>query len=516
MASITATPNKLFIENYKILQKGKEHNTTLSHNYHSVDLVTGKLEEPSQPNLLIGFSLDHSGSMAGSFTSTKNHTPLQHCLHTVNNIVDYLGDMHDDNPNLNISVTLNAFDNQIKNCGHYNVGDDIEEAKFLAKINKLKPRGGTNISGAFESLKNLPIYSQTSDSQKAHILLTDGQPNEGKTSAEGITEQNPGGKQFYIGYGIDHDANLLQKMAELTNGTYSFVESFENAGMVYGEIIHSLLYDAVKNITVTVKGAEVYDFTKNEWTSKIKFNNFASEHTQSLILRSSWNSVELVTVNIIYTETGNGVIHSKTDNFNCYNCTNGESKQSNRDVDVEKQMFRQRALEGLFHAKNADYESKNSLKTQLIELEKEMKEFMDAKNLTDDAFMQKLLGDVYVAYTGMDCYGAGNAFIAARLVTQGNQMAYDVNNVDVLDRQNAVDLGDELFGGHTLSAASSFPRQSSAPVSAGEICTTIRMPKPGMLRQSSCYTTPTQATVMRACSQPISPPISDTEEITEE
>ena len=105
-------------------------------------------------------------------------------------------------------------------------------------------------------------------------------------------------------------------MAELSNGTYHFVDSIENAGMVYGEIIHGLLYAAVKDITVTVTGAEVYDFTKNKWSNTVKFNTFASQHTQSLILRSSWDSVDIVTVNIVYTETGNGVIHSKTDSFN--------------------------------------------------------------------------------------------------------------------------------------------------------------------------------------------------------
>ena len=51
MASITthtqeqSTENKLFIENYKILQTAPEdkEETTLRHNYHTVDVVTNKL-----------------------------------------------------------------------------------------------------------------------------------------------------------------------------------------------------------------------------------------------------------------------------------------------------------------------------------------------------------------------------------------------------------------------------------------------------------------------------------------
>ena len=55
MASITThtqkptTENKLFIENYKILQSAPEskEESTLTHNYHTVDLVTNKLSTMS-------------------------------------------------------------------------------------------------------------------------------------------------------------------------------------------------------------------------------------------------------------------------------------------------------------------------------------------------------------------------------------------------------------------------------------------------------------------------------------
>ena len=60
-------------------------------------------------------------------------------------------------------------------------------------------------------------------------------------------------------------------MAKLSNGSYHFVDTIENAGMVYGEIIHSLLYKTVEDIKVYVEGVEVYDFNENCWTNKVKF-----------------------------------------------------------------------------------------------------------------------------------------------------------------------------------------------------------------------------------------------------
>ncbi len=511
MTSITTntqptTDNKLFIENYKILQGSPESDTKLSHNFHTVDLATAKLKNVALKELLLALNIDRSGSMGSS--SKDGYTALQHTIHTTKNIISYLEELKEENPELNLNLLINLFDDRNTMIGHYEIGQKSEEAKkeYIKKLEKVQPRGTTNISGAFEKIKEDTIYNSTPNEKKAHILMTDGRPNVGKTSAEGIVENNPGGNQIYIGYGTRHDAVLLQKMTELAKGSYHFVDSIENAGMVYGEIIHGLLYAAVKDISVVVKGAEVYDFTTNTWSNKMSFNTFASEHTQSLIMRNSWDTVEPISFNIVYTETGNNMKHSKTEVFNSYNCTNGESKESGRNTDVEKQMFRQKALDALFKAKPlAGLGYKNiTFKKELVELQKDLKEFMKRNKLEDDAFMQKLVTDVYVAYTGIDSYN-GPAFINARRATQGYQRAYDVNNFDGLTRQNAMDLGDAIFGAPGGGQPESYrhtdiaKRCLSAPQSAPDLM--MEPPTLNTMRQTSCYTTPTQATVMRTCSQ---------------
>ena len=499
MASITThtqkptTENKLFIENYKILQSAPEskEESTLTHNYHTVDLVTNKLSTMSLKKMLLALNIDRSGSM--SSMASDGHSSLEHTIHTTKNIIDYLEELKEDNPDIDIGVIVNAFDNKMKAIGYLKIGNNKEKKEYFEKLENLTPRGSTNISGAFEAIKEDEIYKTTPDDKKAHILMTDGRPNMGKNSANGILESNPGGTQICIGYGTDHDAKLLQNISEKSNGDYHFVDSIENAGMVYGEVIHSLLYCAVKDIKIQVTGAEVYDFTKNIWANSVKFSSFASEHTQSLILRSEWDSVDTVSVNIIYTESGNKVKHTKTDVFSSYNCTNGESKIDTRDTYVEKQMFRQRTMDGLFRAKNVEYSDRETLKNELIILEKEIKAFMKTNNMGDDAFMQKLVADVYVAYTGMDS-DCGVAFIGSRLTGQGNQRAYEVNNLGALS--NATDA--------IFSSVTGFGRCSSAPELNQGNTEKMSMTAPVQnLRQASCYTTPTQATVMRVCSQQV-------------
>ena len=523
MSSLASSPNttqnKLFIENYKILQTSKEADSKLTHNYHTVDLVTGKLTSVALNELLLALNIDRSGSM-GSMAK-DGHTALQHTIHTTKNIINYLEELWEENPELNLSLIINLFDDRNTMIGHYKIGQkgrrESLRKQFIEKLEKATPRGSTNISGALKEIKDNAIYAATPDDKKAHILMTDGRPNIGNTSAIGINVNNPGGTQICLGYSTDHDAVLLQKMTELSAGSYHFVDSIENAGMVYGEIIHALLYAAVKDISVRVRGAEVYDFTTNSWSNTVKFNSFASEHTQSLIMRSTWDSVEPINFNIVYTETGNNVTHSKTEVFNSYNCTNGESKENGRDTDVEKQMFRQKALDALFRAKIVQMDSeKDKLKKELLELEKSLKEFMKKNKLEDDAFMQKLVTDVYVAYTGMESYNRA-AFIGSRLTSQGRQQAYDISNFDGLT--NTRTLGaDMLFNSapRNLRRASlptfgsRVPERFSQPKASEPKFERMMAPPTLSLRQTSCYTTPTQADAMRTCSQQV--PFDDEED----
>jgi hypothetical protein len=473
---MSTSSSKLTTQNYQILQKSVEASSSLSHNYHTIDLVAVKLNYVSVDNLCLAFNIDRSGSMESR--SDDGYSALEHTIHTTKNIINYLGELKEETPALKLNILVNAFDNKNTMIGCLEIGDkDTDE--FTKKLEKLKPRGATNICGAFEKIKENEKYNSIPEGNKAHILMTDGQPNAGKTSAKGIIEYSPGGRQIMIGYGTGHDAVLLQKMVELTKGTYHFVDSIENAGMVYGEIIHGLLFTAVKNIKVSVVGAEVYDFTKNEWGVSVEFAYFASEHTQSLIMRSTWDSVEPISIKSEWVEDNNN--RGRTDVFTSYNCTDGEVKESDRNISVEKQMFRQKAMDALFRAKIVtDNDEKTTLSEELLKLQTTLEEFMAKNNLEDDAFMQKLVTDVYVAYKGIYSRN-GTAFIGSRLSSQGNQQAYDINNFDGLTEN----LESMIFGSPGVS-----PRHN-----------VMSAPRLNNLRQTSCYTTPTQKIVMRSCSQ---------------
>ena len=495
-----SSSNFLFMENYQILQKSPETGGNLSHNYHTLDLVTSQNDNIVE-EFTLGINLDMSGSMSVRPTSDKSI--LDYCIHTVINLIKYLERVYIDNEHINITLIINAFDDKIEKLGILKIGQD--STNMIKKLQTLYPRGGTDISNAFNEMSTNTIYKECDNTKKAHILFTDGMPTHGSISAEGILKGNPGGDQVFIGYGSGHDAKLLQKMAKLSNGSYHFVDTIENAGMVYGEIIHSLLYKTVEDVKVYVEGVEVYDFNENCWTNKLNFKSFASEHVQTLVMRSPWNSVELSKCNIIYTESKNKILHSKTDSYNVYNCTNGEAKEYDRNISVEKQMFRQRTMEMLNEAMvinefQEPYKTPSDeyydFKKKLDEFYGELKKFMEIKKLNDDAFMIKLLGDIYTASNSMS-----SAFIGSRLTSQGLQRAYQVNYTpDMFDFEDHMFRSASVNNTHDGMMRSStlpIPRRLNFDTDDNDRALT---PPPTMARETSCYTTPSQINVMRCVS----------------
>ena len=92
MTSITTntpTNNKLFIETYAILQSSSEADTKLSHNFHTVNRVTGKLTGVALKKLMLALNVDRSGSMGSS--SKDGHTALEHTIHTTKNTTFPMG-----------------------------------------------------------------------------------------------------------------------------------------------------------------------------------------------------------------------------------------------------------------------------------------------------------------------------------------------------------------------------------------------------------------------------------------
>jgi hypothetical protein len=96
---------------------------------------------------------------------------------------------------------------------------------------------------------------------RSTFLFTDGLANVGITKADDIKEAAQGklkemGDQIStlstFGFGGDHDANLLQGLAEVGEGMYTYVESEDMIGAAFGEALGGLLSTTHQNVCLTL------------------------------------------------------------------------------------------------------------------------------------------------------------------------------------------------------------------------------------------------------------------------
>lgn len=120
------------------------------------------------------------------------------------------------------------------------------KALLQSTIEGIQAEGCTNLSAAFACIKS--VLPDSSMSVKTGvIILTDGYANRGVRSSAGlldILEQvrvyAPSLTFQFVGYGTEHNSELLKCMAEKVQGSYSIVENKEGAASVIGDSLGSL------------------------------------------------------------------------------------------------------------------------------------------------------------------------------------------------------------------------------------------------------------------------------------
>jgi hypothetical protein len=371
----------------------------------------------------IVFSVDISGSM--SDICNDGRTKMQHIAHTTRNIIDVFSD----DKTANITVEIHGFDDKLETIvAPTKCTDESRLLMQTAITAKLRPRDSTNIEIA---LKNAKQSLQSINYRKTHIFMTDGQVTAGEKNVEALKEcVDETCPNIFVGFGMDHDAYLLQTLA--TNGSYYYIDHVETAGLAYGEITHGIMYQALENTTITVINGEIYDYRTNTWSNELQIPSLVGEAKKTYHLRSATPSLLKATISGTNVQTKSPI-------------------QEDVDVlpellgsppnDFTKYLYRQRTLELIYEAnelqktenKNARNRSTPYSRTsfanildKLANFLKNMTEYMESKNLTDDDFMKTLCEDISVTTDSLKSCGAniGIAYSAGRARSNGAQGCY--------------------------------------------------------------------------------------------
>jgi len=196
-------------------------------------------------------------------------------------------------------VTFNASSNII--IEHTNVTSEYIDT-FKYAIDMLDAEGGTNLSAGLLNVKSILERTNPSDVSKTGlIILTDGHTNEGVTKSEDIMRLinsikavEPNISITTIGYGEDHNAQLLKDIGIYGGGSYNVVNNIEEVGTVFGDILGGLMTTVAQNVTVTFPSSwnciNMYSKDAVNTSTRIHIGDICAESETIIMFENSDNS----------------------------------------------------------------------------------------------------------------------------------------------------------------------------------------------------------------------------------
>jgi len=386
------------------------------------------------------FTVDCSGSM--SDICSDDRSKMQHIIHTLKNMVLFFND----HPNINVNITVCSFDNLIYETVPRIKVTEETIAEIISKIEKITPRNTTNIELALMNAaeKILEIKTLYPTNIISHIFMTDGETTDGSKNIDRLKSLvNSDIINSFIGFGIDHDACLLNEIASIGKSGYYFIDKLEYAGLVYGEILHGIIYKLLDNVEIQIENGLIYDFKIDEWVRNLQIGNIVSEANKTfniisdvpekcrINIKGSLDNLILIlpstkvddsdltthiyrqrTLQLLYKVNKFCIMKRETETFN--------REHFQRRINDEDNIYRILSRQ------------KKELKLELSNLLEEIKKYMADNDLNEDKILKNLCDDIYISYR---TFGTrlGTMFCAARLTSQGAQRQYTAYDTHTLD-----------------------------------------------------------------------------------
>ncbi len=174
---------------------------------------------------------------------------LENVRNSIKFMLDFLG------PNDKLSIV--TFSQNAKIVVNQTSITPSEKENVNTCISLIKSETNTNLSAGIitcqDCLLNDSAYKQ------GILLLTDGHTNVGLRDTADITKLSsnlvklfPGTSISCIGYGTDHNAELLQGISSEGGATYYVVNDIEDVAQVFGDVLGGLLTCVAQKVTISL------------------------------------------------------------------------------------------------------------------------------------------------------------------------------------------------------------------------------------------------------------------------
>jgi hypothetical protein len=495
--------------------------TNSNTNFGILEVVAQPVDKPLIKDLKIYLNIDISGSMSEHCKDGKEK--IEHIRTIIQNLLRELYEFKEQK----IAIIVNGFESTVHKI--MNIDNLLEQdlaTNVIPKINQLVPLNSTNIEKALKEAKETLDLALNEDldvnvNQVVHIMLTDGNATEGSTNPDTLKTFMPTScKNILLGIGNDYDATALKTMSSCPLTIFKHINEAETAGLCVGELIHSLLFEVINNLKITIKNGEIYDYNKGVWTQTLHVDGIASEQKkvyhirrqeqtpveeqeqEQTVVNLEWMANKTQHHCIIDTNTTNDLtqykfrqnvlelLHSASQIIN--NIQNGTNVLYDhmfgnaQDIFVPYEEHYRQYYEKKQKEKKESEQNIIDIKRQLKSLLIEILKYMDDNNLQDDMFYIILCKDLKVTIDSIDKENA-ELYISARLTSQGSQETYSYNPDDSENDNINDNINDNEEDELVNKLLTSFNHKNNNNNNNKKINNMLKSP----------YTTPRQAKLMR-------------------
>ena len=382
--------------------------------FGTFELEIGKIEMTAKAQE-INIVIDQSGSM--DETCEDGNSKMNQIKHVTKNIMRFVCDIP------NVTIGMNSFNYQVNPVFDRTqiTSGNVEE--LTAKLKEVNAEDGTNIELPLRMLRDLPVANVSivsNETYRNNIFMSDGDANEGATSPDLLAHLvDVHATNYFIGFGLEHNPKLFSALSNRENSSYYFIDKIEKSGIAYGEILQSILYRALTDVTIKIENGLLYDWKTNNWQNEIAIGKMSGEMKRTFHILTSAKRDVKITVLGQNVETGENI--------------ETVVEWMDASTDLSRFIYRQKTQELLHRVKLLNEDSKEDrdkvqeMKVEMKAFMADMVAFMKKNDLKEDRIMKNLCDDIVVIYRTIGT-PFGHMYSCSRQVSNGMERAHNTSD----------------------------------------------------------------------------------------
>ena len=370
--------------------------------------------EPTTEDTFILFTIDKTGSML-------EQGRMDYVKQTFKNIIQFISKC--ESP---VHIRVHAFNDSVQVLVDTIRVTSENADQIINAIANIEAERSTAIDLALtESASAMKSHSDENPGQAIfHIFMTDGEPTVGiKNHSNLAALVDPKFPAIFIGFGQQHNSALLRHLSASHLNRYDIVDNLEHTGVVYGNIMHEILYRSITDLSLTVENGKIYDWTTNQWTTNISDPSISGDSQKIYHLTTTSASELVVKIEGIPAGESSPVLLDTAFVIPDLEDIETGELQSSR-TDLSKYMYRQSVQELMFESRFIGSKIQE-FKARVSALFRSMRKFMRLNGLTTDRMMIQLCDDLYIMHSTIGTKDGLNITMA-RGQSQGRQQSNTV------------------------------------------------------------------------------------------